>query len=121
MKHQNVLLTAFSKLCAGSLILLAVCAVRPSVSAQSAAPVTSSSDADETKEQRDARMKWWRESRFGMFIHWGVYSVPAGVYHGTNISGIGEWIQNRAKIPLAEYQKYPAQFNPTKFSADYFV
>ena len=37
--------------------------------------------AEETKAQRDARMVWWREARFGMFIHWGVYSVPAGYYH----------------------------------------
>ncbi|HXR07087.1 MAG TPA: alpha-L-fucosidase [Candidatus Acidoferrum sp.] len=81
----------------------------------------SSSNATETKEQRDARMKWWREARFGMFIHWGIYSVPAGVYNGTNIGGLGEWIQNRAKIPSAEYRKYAEQFNPAKFNADDFV
>jgi alpha-L-fucosidase len=75
----------------------------------------------ETKEQRDARMKWWREARFGMFIHWGIYSVPAGVYNGRNIGGLGEWIQNRSKIPSAEYLKYAEQFNPTKFNADDFV
>lgn len=85
--------------------------------AQSAA----ASGSDETKEQRDARMKWWREARFGMFIHWGVYSVPAGVYNGTNIGGLGEWIQNRARIPSAEYRKYVEQFNPTKFNANDFV
>ena len=75
----------------------------------------------ETKEQRDARMKWWREARFGMFIHWGIYSVPAGVYQGRNIGGLGEWIQNTARIPSAEYRKYADQFNPTKFNADEFV
>ena len=37
---------------------------------------------DETPAQRDARMHWWRDARFGMFIHWGVYSVPAGAYQG---------------------------------------
>ncbi len=78
-------------------------------------------ESNETKEQRDARMKWWREARFGMFIHWGIYSIPAGVYQGRNIGGLGEWIQNRAKIPSAEYRKYAEQFNPTKFSADEFV
>ncbi len=62
-------------------------------------------------------MKWWREARFGMFIHWGVYSVPAGVYQGRPIGGLGEWIQNRARIPSAEYRKYVEQFNPTKFNA----
>ncbi len=88
--------------------------------AQPAAP-SPSPDPAETKEQRDARMKWWREARFGMFIHWGVYSVPAGVYNGTNIGGLGEWIQNRAKIPSAEYRKYVEQFNPVKFNADDIV
>ena len=43
----------------------------------------------ETKEHRDARMAWWREARFGMFIHWGVYSVPAGYYHDQPVAGIG--------------------------------
>jgi hypothetical protein len=55
----------------------------------------------ETPEERDARMSWWREARFGMFIHWGVYAVPAGTYRGERIGGIGEWIMNRAKIPVA--------------------
>jgi alpha-L-fucosidase len=75
----------------------------------------------ETKEQRDARMKWWREARFGMFIHWGLYSIPAGVYQGRNIPNLGEWIQNYAKIPSAEYKKYADQFNPTRFNAADFV
>src|SRR5580693_4595194 len=66
----------------------------------------SSTTTTETKAQRDARMQWWREARFGMFIHWGVYSVPAGVYHGKQIPGIGEWIMNNARIPMAEYQTY---------------
>jgi alpha-L-fucosidase len=66
-------------------------------------------------------MKWWREARFGMFIHWGVYSVPAGTYHGTNIAGIGEWIMNNGKIPVAEYREYAKQFNPTHFDADAWV
>jgi len=77
--------------------------------------------ANETREQRDARMKWWREARFGMFIHWGVYSVPAGTYHDKKIGGIGEWIMNSAKIPCAEYQGYAKQFNPVKYNADEWV
>jgi alpha-L-fucosidase len=87
--------------------------------------VTASNSADpyahETTAQRDARMKWWRETRFGMFIHWGVYSVPAGTYHGTNVPGIGEWIMNKGKIPVAEYREYAKQFNPTNFNADAWV
>src|SRR5450631_630310 len=71
--------------------------------------------AGETPAQRDARMAWWRDARFGMFIHWGVYSVPAGTYNGKKIPGIGEWIMNRGKIPMAEYQAYAKEFNPVKF------
>ncbi len=77
--------------------------------------------ADETPAQRDARMAWWRASRFGMFIHWGVYSVPAGTYNGQQIKGIGEWIMNRGKIPMAEYREYAKDFNPVKFDADQWV
>jgi alpha-L-fucosidase len=77
--------------------------------------------ANETSVQRDTRMRWWREARFGMFIHWGVYSVPAGTYNGKQISGIGEWIMNRGKIPVAEYREYAKQFNPVKFDADAWV
>jgi len=75
----------------------------------------------ETAEQRDARMKWWREARFGMFIHWGVYSVPAGIYKGKQIPGIGEWIMNRGKIPVAEYKQFAGQFNPVRYDADAWV
>ncbi len=75
----------------------------------------------ETKEQRDARMAWWRDAKFGMFIHWGVYSVPAGFYHDKPVSGIGEWIMNRGKIPMAEYQGFASEFNPVKFNAEQWV
>jgi alpha-L-fucosidase len=75
----------------------------------------------ETKEDRDVRMKWWREARFGMFIHWGAYAVPAGTYNGKQIDGIGEWIMDKAKIPIPEYEKFVQQFNPIKFNADEWV
>jgi alpha-L-fucosidase len=69
----------------------------------------------------DARMKWWREARFGMFIHWGVYSVPAGTYKGEQSKHIGEWIMRDFNIPVAEYAEYAKQFNPIKFNADTIV
>jgi alpha-L-fucosidase len=56
-----------------------------------------------------------------MFIHWGVYSVPAGFYHGKPVDGIGEWIMNKGKIPMAEYQEFAKQFDPVKFDADAWV
>lgn len=71
---------------------------------------------------KDERMQWWREARFGMFIHWGVYAQFAGVYNGhEQLKGGAEWIMNRSKIPVAEYQAMAKQFNPVKFNADEWV
>ncbi|PSL30996.1 alpha-L-fucosidase [Chitinophaga ginsengisoli] len=69
----------------------------------------------------DRKMQWWREARFGMFIHWGVYAVPAGTYKGQRINRIGEWIMNRGKIPVADYQDFARQFNPVKYDPDAWV
>src|SRR4029078_4846403 len=71
----------------------------------------------ENQAQRDARMAWWRDARFGMFIHWGLYAVPAGDYKGQRSKEIGEWIMSWANIPRAEYEKFAPQFNPVKFDA----
>jgi alpha-L-fucosidase len=68
-----------------------------------------------------SKMDWWRKARFGMFIHWGVYAVPAGIYNGKNIDGLGEWIMQDAHIPRSEYAKYAQQFNPTKYDAEAWV
>jgi len=70
---------------------------------------------------KDERMEWWREARFGMFIHWGVYSLPAGTWDGRQIGGIGEWIMNRGKIPVADYQRMAKDFNPVKYDPDAWV
>jgi alpha-L-fucosidase len=67
------------------------------------------------------RMAWWHEARFGMFIHWGIYSIPAGIYRGNDIPGIGEWIMNSAKIPVSEYAEYAVRFNPVNFNAEQWV
>jgi len=63
-------------------------------------------------------MTWWRAARFGMFIHWGLYAIPAGQWRGQSIPGIGEWIMLRARIPVREYEQLAKQFNPTRFDAD---
>lgn len=70
----------------------------------------------ETPEQKQARMKWWTDARFGLFIHWGLYAIPAGKWG--NETGYGEWIRDSAKIPVKEYEKFRDQFNPTAFNAD---
>lgn len=67
------------------------------------------------------RMAWWTEARFGMFIHWGIYSVPAGFYKGEAQTNSAEWIMNKGKIPLCEYQEYADLFNPTQFDPKTFV
>jgi len=67
------------------------------------------------------KMQWWKDAKFGMFIHWGVYSVPAGVYKGHKVKGIGEWIMNRGKIPVAEYREYAKSFNPVKYDPETWV
>jgi alpha-L-fucosidase len=89
------------------LLCLVSCALLQKVSAQSPAS--------------DDRMKWWRDARFGMFIHWGVYAVPAGTHKGQKIGRIGEWIMNRGKIPVADYRQYAKQFNPVKYDPDAWV
>jgi len=78
--------------------------------------------AGETPAQRDARLAWWREAKFGMFIHWGLYAIPAGTYHGKQYTRkLGEWIMHDARIPVAEYEAYAREFNPVKFNADAWV
>src|SRR5882724_3123457 len=74
--------------------------------------------ADESKQKR---LQWFREARFGMMIHWGLYAVPAGEWKGKLIPGLGEWIMNRARIPISEYEQLAPQFNPVKFDADAWV
>ena len=72
----------------------------------------------DTQTKSDKRMDWWREARFGMFIHWGLYSILAGNWqdkHGA------EWIMEMAHIPASEYEKLVHQFNPVKFSAHDWV
>ena len=74
-----------------------------------------------TKQTRDERLSWWRDARFGMFVHWGVYSTVGGEYNGKKLPNSAEWMMARGKIPIAEYEKYAAQFNPTEFDAEKFV
>ena len=66
-------------------------------------------------------MQWWRDARFGMFIHWGVYANPAGEFGGKRYGGGGEWIKSHANIPNSKYDALLTQFNPTKYDAAEWV
>ncbi|QIL37882.1 alpha-L-fucosidase [Pedobacter sp. HDW13] len=71
---------------------------------------------------KEKKMEWWRDARFGMFIHFGVYAQMAGEYNGhQQARGGAEWIMNRMKVPVAEYKAIAGQFNPMKFDADEWV
>ncbi|MCW5554751.1 MAG: alpha-L-fucosidase [Verrucomicrobiae bacterium] len=69
----------------------------------------------ETAAQREKRMAWFNEARFGMFIHWGVYAVPAGEWNGK--THYGEWFMEETKMPVSQYEKFATQFNPVQFDA----
>jgi len=76
----------------------------------------------ETPEEHAAKMEWWNTARFGMFVHWGVYSVTGGAYKGQMPSNSAEWMMNKARIPIADYKTENVdKFNPTEFDAKTFV
>lgn len=78
-----------------------------------------SDQTNDTVQSEDSRMEWWREARFGMFIHWGLYAIPAGEWkEQTNHA---EWIRTTAEIPSETYDEFLPQFNPIKFDADAWV
>ncbi len=76
----------------------------------------------ESPEQHEARIQWWRDARFGMFVHWGLYAVPAGVWKDKiHAEGYSEWIMFGEKIPAKEYAQLAGRFNPVKFNAHAWV
>ena len=70
---------------------------------------------------REEALREWSEMKFGLFIHWGIYSIPAGMWNGEQIEKLGEQIQRHAKIPHDEYAALAGQFNPVHFDADAIV
>ncbi|QEF97980.1 Alpha-L-fucosidase [Stieleria maiorica] len=75
----------------------------------------------ETQDDQNTCIAWWRDAKFGMFVHWGVYSVVGGQYKGQELPNSAEWMMARGKIPISEYEQYAKQFNPVDFDADEFV
>jgi alpha-L-fucosidase len=76
---------------------------------------------NETPQEFDARMEWFRDAKFGMFIHWGLYSVAAGEWNGKPVRGIGEWLLSNAQITPEDYAPLQQRFNPVKFDAKRWV
>lgn len=69
----------------------------------------------------EQRIQWWRDARFGMFIHWGVYSLPGGEWKGKKVGGYAEHLMRKEKISRKEYLGLAHRFNPVNFNAEQWV
>jgi len=125
MKIQNILYTLlFAFLIGGlqaqnSVSLPNASDKLPFLSAHDQSEQTKIPDVTKPDKKSDNRLEWWQNARFGMFIHWGLYAVPAGEWNGK--TGYGEWIRSSAEIPLEVYDQLRPRFNPVKFDADAWV
>jgi alpha-L-fucosidase len=99
----------------------AVLSVSLGLSVLVATPATQTATPTSDEAARRERLAWFREAKYGLFIHWGLYAIPEGEWKGQPIPGIGEWIMFRARIPVKEYEQLAKQFNPVKFNADEWV
>jgi len=110
-----------------ALLLLTIAVAMPTLATSADAQPDANPDVKlgaprESAASFNARMAWWRESRFGMFIHWGLYAIPGGEWGGPAAgTNHAEWIRTTAQIPLAEYDKLLPKFNPVNFNAEEIV
>jgi alpha-L-fucosidase len=74
-----------------------------------------------SQKTRDKRVQWWRDAKFGMFIHWGIYSLPGGEWKGNKVSGYAEHLMRKEKITRNEYIGLAHKFNPVKFNAEEWI
>src|ERR1035438_2808908 len=86
-----------------------------------AVPAFGQSPPPAAPASQDAKMKWFRDAKFGLFIHWGLYAIPAGEWKGQMMPGLGEWIMHDARIPVKEYEQLASRFNPVQFDAEAWV
>ena len=70
---------------------------------------------------KDTRQPWFKDAKYGLFIHWGLYSILAGEYNGVKTDRIAEWIENHLDIPVEDYRRLAGRFNPSAFDADELV
>ena len=102
-------------------VAFTVVLLAPLAALQAVEPVNMAQRTSKLKQEearREARLQWFHEAKYGFFINWGLYSIPAGEWKSKPIRGIGEWIMHNARIPVKEYEQLAKQFNPVKFNAD---
>src|SRR5262245_48279287 len=99
----------------------AMLAVVIGLSAMSSGAAQTAQTARPPDPAREKRLEWFRDVKYGMFIHWGLYAVPAGEWKGQRCLGLGEWLMNRCKVPVRDYEQLAKQFNPVKFNPDEWV
>jgi alpha-L-fucosidase len=109
---------SLTELCALTALLGSMTLAGSAVRAPQAPTTTSTPAPDPSREKR---LTWFREAKYGLFIHWGLYAVPAGEWKGKRSLGLGEWIMNRSQIPVKEYEQLATKFNPVKFDPDAWV
>src|SRR5580698_10258774 len=97
-----------------SLIVL-IC--RPAICQTAPAPVRAGQPGVEGKPD----LQWFKDAKFGIFIHWGLYSELGGVWNGKRYYGSGEWLMYQAGTSAGEYAGVAATFNPVKFNAAQWV
>ena len=108
-EHGHARSSRFLQRCAAAL-LIAVCGAVSVIAIQSDATAA-----------REKRLEWFREAKYGLFIHWGLYAIPEGEWQGKRSLGLGEWIMHRSQIPVREYEKLAARFNPVKYNPEEWV
>lgn len=114
--YKNFIYAAFLAAIFGAQIVLTGCAGRSQQDDMMVA-------WQEMNAAKQEHLEWFQDARFGMFIHWGIYSIPAGIWNGKKMEEMGrpwisEWIQYVAQIPRAEYALLANEFNPVYFDAD---
>jgi len=78
-------------------------------------------ETGETQQQFAARTAWWRQAKFGLFIHWGIYDVPTSDHRNTTPDTLGEWYMYNSRTQVADYEKFAPQFDPVHFDAHAWV
>jgi alpha-L-fucosidase len=109
-----------------NVVLILLCAISQISFGQSKEDTYPKLHFEEWKQMNQSKeetSEWFKDSKYGMFIHWGLYSIPAGVWKGKKIHEmrsphVAEWIMHAAEIPREEYAQLAKEFNPAKFNAD---